>query len=100
MLVIEMVVHDSRAAVCKGTLFARESLITDTIRALRSMQEQRELIRARQRFVVYFGRLSLYRQAGFGALSGMGAPDRLSFAAESHHEIDGLDPSLRDLVFG
>ena len=30
----------------------------------------------------------------------MGAPNRLSFATESHHEIDGLDPSLGNLVFG
>ena len=37
MLVIEMVVHDSRAAVCKGTLFARESLITNIIGALRNI---------------------------------------------------------------
>jgi hypothetical protein len=36
MLVIEVVVHDIRSAVCKGALFTRESLITNTIRTLRT----------------------------------------------------------------
>lgn len=60
MLVIEMVVHDSRAAVCKGALFTREPLITDAIRTLGSVKEQRESIRAGQRFVFCFERLGLY----------------------------------------
>jgi hypothetical protein len=60
VLAIEVVVHDSRAAVCKGALFTRQSLITDAIRTLRSVQEQRESIRAGQRFVFYFERLGLY----------------------------------------
>ena len=60
VLVIEVVIHNSRAAVYKGALFTRQSLITDTIRTLRSVQEQRELIRARQHFVFYFKRLGLY----------------------------------------
>lgn len=37
MLIIKMVVHDSRTAVCKGTLFTRESFIANTIGALRGM---------------------------------------------------------------
>lgn len=37
MLVIEVVVYGSLSAVCKGALFTRETLITDTIRILRSV---------------------------------------------------------------
>jgi hypothetical protein len=36
MMVIEMIVHNGRTAIYKGALFTRESLITDTIRILRS----------------------------------------------------------------
>ncbi|KAK2469318.1 hypothetical protein H9L39_19035 [Fusarium oxysporum f. sp. albedinis] len=36
-LVIEVVVYGSQSAVCKGALCTRESLITDTIRILRSV---------------------------------------------------------------
>jgi hypothetical protein len=39
MLVIDVIVHDSRSAVCEDALFTRESLITNTIRTLRGMQE-------------------------------------------------------------
>jgi hypothetical protein len=46
ILVIEIVIHNGRAAVYKGILFAREALITNIIRALTGTQEQRELIKA------------------------------------------------------
>lgn len=82
MLVIEVVVHDSGSAVCKGALFTRESLITDTIGTLRSMQEQGESIGAGQRFVFYFERLGLYGQAGFSPLLNAITLGRLSFIAE------------------
>jgi hypothetical protein len=60
MLVIEIVVHNSRAAIYKGALFTREPLITDVIKTLGSVKEQKESIRARQRFVFCFERLGLY----------------------------------------
>jgi hypothetical protein len=42
MLIVEMVVHNSWTAIYEGALFTRESLIADTIRTLRSTQEQGE----------------------------------------------------------
>jgi hypothetical protein len=98
MLVIKVVVSDSRTAVGKSTLLKGESLVRNAIRALSCLHEERGLIEARSGLNVRFGRLGFDVRSSSGALLNAVVLDCFAFITESHHKLYSFDPSLEKLI--
>ncbi|KAK2470367.1 hypothetical protein H9L39_17984 [Fusarium oxysporum f. sp. albedinis] len=89
-----MVVPSGQTAVSKGTLLPAEPLIANAIWALAGLHEEREFFEIRFRLTVCFGRFGLDVRSSPGILLDVMALDRLAFVAQSHHELNGFDPSI------